>query len=32
MVSPYIRISYAAATEVLEEACRRIHRVCHELD
>ncbi len=30
-LSPYFRISYAAATEVLEEACRRIQRACAAL-
>ena len=30
-LSPYFRISYAAATETLEEACRRIHRACAAL-
>jgi aspartate aminotransferase len=27
-LSPYVRISYATATEQLEEACRRIQRFC----
>jgi aspartate aminotransferase len=27
-LSPYFRISYATATDVLEEACRRIQRFC----
>jgi aspartate aminotransferase len=30
-LSPYFRISYAAADEVLEEACRRIQRFCASL-
>ena len=30
-LSPYFRISYAAATGVLEEACRRIQRACAAL-
>ncbi|MGE4219078.1 MAG: pyridoxal phosphate-dependent aminotransferase [Alphaproteobacteria bacterium] len=30
-LSPYFRISYAAATEQLEEACTRIQRVCGKL-
>ncbi len=30
-LSPYFRISYATATEVLEEACRRIKRACEAL-
>ena len=30
-LSPYFRISYAASTEVLEEACRRIQRACGAL-
>jgi aspartate aminotransferase len=30
-LAPYIRISYAAATEALEEACRRIQRACAAL-
>ena len=29
--SPYFRISYATATEALEEACRRIKRACEAL-
>ncbi len=31
-LSPYFRISYATATELLEEACRRIQRACAALD
>ena len=30
-LSPYFRVSYATATEVLEEACRRIQRACAAL-
>ncbi len=30
-LSPYFRISYATATEALEEACRRIQRACARL-
>ncbi len=30
-LSPYFRISYATATELLEEACRRIQRACAAL-
>jgi aspartate aminotransferase len=30
-LSPYFRISYATATEALEEACRRIHRAAAAL-
>ncbi|MEM9682182.1 MAG: pyridoxal phosphate-dependent aminotransferase [Pseudomonadota bacterium] len=30
-LSPYFRISYAAATEVLEDACARIQRACAAL-
>ncbi len=30
-LSPYFRISYATATEALEEACRRIKRACEVL-
>ncbi len=30
-LTPYFRISYATATEVLEEACRRIQRACANL-
>ena len=30
-LAPYVRISYAAATEELEEACQRIQRVCASL-
>jgi aspartate aminotransferase len=30
-LSPYFRVSYATATEVLEEACRRIQRACASL-
>ena len=29
--SPYFRISYATSNEALEEACRRIQRVCGDL-
>ncbi len=31
-LSPYFRISYATATEVLEEACDRIQRACEALN
>ena len=31
-LSPYFRISYATATALLEEACRRIQRACAALD
>jgi len=31
-MSPFFRISYALATEQLEEACLRIQRACGELD
>ena len=31
-LSPYFRISYATATEVLEDACQRIQRACAALD
>ncbi len=31
-LSPFFRISYATATSALEEACRRIQRVCAELN
>ncbi len=31
-LSPYFRISYATATEVLEEACDRIQRACEKLN
>jgi aspartate aminotransferase len=31
-MSPYFRISYATATPVLEEACRRIQRACAALE
>jgi aspartate aminotransferase len=31
-LSPYFRISYATATPVLEEACRRIQRACAALE
>jgi aspartate aminotransferase len=27
-MSPFFRISYAASTEALEEACKRIQRFC----
>ena len=30
-LSPYFRISYATATDLLEEACRRIQRACKAL-
>jgi aspartate aminotransferase len=30
-MSPFFRISYAASTESLEEACRRIQRACGDL-
>lgn len=30
-LSPYFRISYATATELLEQACRRIQRACAAL-
>jgi aspartate aminotransferase len=30
-LSPYLRISYATATDALEEACRRIQRACAAL-
>jgi len=30
-LSPYFRISYATATELLEDACRRIKRACEAL-
>jgi aspartate aminotransferase len=30
-LSPYFRVSYAAATDLLEEACRRIQRACAAL-
>ena len=30
-LSPFFRVSYAAATEQLEEACRRIQRFCGNL-
>jgi aspartate aminotransferase len=30
-MSPHFRISYATATDVLEDACRRIQRFCGEL-
>ena len=30
-LSPHFRVSYAASTEVLEEACRRIQNACSEL-
>ncbi|MBI1775927.1 MAG: pyridoxal phosphate-dependent aminotransferase [Proteobacteria bacterium] len=30
-LTPYFRISYATATEVMEEACRRIQRACASL-
>lgn len=30
-LSPYFRVSYATATELLREACNRIHRACAAL-
>ncbi|MBU2966750.1 pyridoxal phosphate-dependent aminotransferase [Amphritea sp. 2_MG-2023] len=30
-LSPHFRVSYAASTELLEEACARIHRFCETL-
>jgi len=30
-LAPYFRISYAASTESLEEACRRIQKACGAL-
>ena len=30
-LSPHFRVSYAASTELLEEACRRIQKACREL-
>ena len=30
-LSPHFRVSYAASTDVLEEACRRIQKACSEL-
>ncbi|MEO8384595.1 MAG: pyridoxal phosphate-dependent aminotransferase [Betaproteobacteria bacterium] len=30
-LSPHFRVSYAASTEVLEEACKRIQKACGEL-
>ena len=30
-LSPYFRISYAASTDLLEEACKRIQRFCQSL-
>ena len=30
-LSPHFRVSYAASTEVLEEACKRIQKACSEL-
>lgn len=30
-LSPYFRVSYAAATDVLEDACQRIQRACAQL-
>jgi aspartate aminotransferase len=30
-LSPYFRLSYAASTELLSEACRRIQRFCASL-
>jgi aspartate aminotransferase len=31
-LSPFFRVSYATATEVLAEACHRIQRFCNALD
>jgi aspartate aminotransferase len=31
-MSPFFRVSYATATDVLAEACRRIQRFCNALD
>jgi aspartate aminotransferase len=31
-LAPFFRISYATATEALEEACRRIQRACASLN
>ncbi len=31
-LAPHFRISYATATEALEEACRRIQRACGALN
>jgi aspartate aminotransferase len=31
-LGPYFRVSYATATEVLEDACRKIQRFCASLD
>jgi aspartate aminotransferase len=31
-LSPFFRVSYATATDVLAEACRRIQRFCNALD
>jgi aspartate aminotransferase len=30
-MSPFFRISYATATEVLEDACKRVQRFCGNL-
>ena len=30
-LAPFLRISYATATNVLEDACRRIQRACGAL-
>ena len=30
-LSPYFRVSYATATELLEDACQRIQKACAEL-
>ncbi len=31
-MDPYVRISYATSTDLLEDACRRIIRACEALD
>jgi aspartate aminotransferase len=31
-MDPYFRISYATATELLEDACARIIRACERLE
>ena len=31
-LSPHFRVSYATSTELLEEACERIHRAVNKLD
>jgi len=30
-LSPHFRVSYAASTELLEDACKRIQKACAEL-